>query len=196
MRSDIKRQVPVWLALGAMGVFVAACGVTSATDANIGKAPGGAPVASETTQTITRLTPSPSPSAGGAAPAAQAPAGPVTLSLDKTHYSPGDTAVVTISNGLDATISSTDHKTSCSLVTLEQLVGGAWQAVEPCRSMIATRVVDLAPRGVTPQRIGIPPNQPGTYRVAFMYAISAGAGDVSAASAQSGPIYSPTFTVG
>lgn len=193
MRSGIRRQLPAWLALGALGVCVAACGVTTATGASNGEAQGGAPVASATTQTITRMTPSPSPSAGAAAPAGQAPAGPVTLSLDKTHYSPGDTAVATISNGLDATISSTDHKTGCSLVTLEQLVGGAWQAVEPCRSMIATRMVDLAPRSVTPQRIGIPPNQPGTYRVAFMYGGSDGAG---AATAQSGPIYSPTFTVG
>lgn len=189
MDSDSKRKFPLWIVLGVLGMLVTACGVTPGrTVSNGGASEAGH--ASATTSAATSAAQWASSTASSGSSSGGAPTNGVRVTLDKAGYSAGGTAVVTIANGLTATISTTDHKTNCSIVQLEQLVGGAWQAVAPCRSMMATRIVDLASGSTTTQQIGIPQGQPGTYRVSFVYSI--GGGD---AAGQSTTIYSSTFTV-
>ena len=142
--------VGLCLAIGACGVSTSAQPGTKAASTR-----------------ISSLTPFPSASAGVALTVTPVH-GVVTVSLDKAHYHSGDLAIVTVTNGLAQSISTTDHKSSCSIVQLEQQVNGSWQAVEPCRLQTPTLVVDLAKGSVTEQKIGIP-STPATYRVTLSY---------------------------
>jgi hypothetical protein len=109
--------------------------------------------------------------------------GVVRLVPDKTSYTAGSSAIVTIENGLGVKIAVTDHHTNCTYVQLEQLSADTWKPVELCKLLTPTRQVDLAPGSVTPQKISIPTGSvaAGTYRVALTYNGSAA--------------YSATFTV-
>src|SRR5260370_30216473 len=86
---------------------------------------------------------SPTPGADGTSKS-QATSGKVTLTLDKQHYTASDAIIVTIANGLATGIWVTDHQTNCTVVTVERQQDGQWQAVAPCRLMIATRMISLA----------------------------------------------------
>ncbi len=140
--------------------------------------------------------------ASGATPRPSATAQPtsrpgqVTVAVDKTHYAPTDTITVTILNGLATTISTTDHQTNCTVVTLERLVNGAWQPVGACRLMTPTRVVPISP-GTTVQQLGSTAWPAGTYRVAFRYFTEPdGEPGQGASPGQGGVVYSATFTIG
>lgn len=177
MRKTTTKRHLVWLAILAPALALAACGVSSTTGTG-GASGAETPVASETTQTISDT---PTPGATTTAPpAVTAVPGAVTISLDKPQYHAGDLALVMIANGLAQTISATDHHTSCSLVTLEQQVNGAWQPIGLCHLLTPTRLVEIVPGSVTAQKIGIS-GTAGTYRVAFGYG--------------SQTVYSQTFTV-
>jgi hypothetical protein len=97
--------------------------------------------------------------------------GAVRLALDKTSYTAGSSAMVTIENGLSKKIEVTDHHTNCTYVQLEHLSAGTWKPVALCKLLTPVRLVDLASGSVTPQRIGIPTGSgaAGTYRVALTY---------------------------
>jgi hypothetical protein len=118
----------------------------------------------------------------------------VTVTVDKTHYAPQDTITVTISNGLATTISTTDHQTNCTIVTLERLANGAWQAEGVCRLKTPTRIVPISP-GMTVQQLSSSPWPTGTYRVAFRYFTEPDAVQ-GASPGQGGLVYSTTFTIG
>jgi hypothetical protein len=115
----------------------------------------------------------------------------VRLTLDKSAYAPGDAVMVTIENGLSVQIEVTDHQSYCTYVVLEQQQAGSWQPIGACRLMTATRLVELDPGSVTPQKLTIPTgsNAAGTYRVLLRFGATGG-------NAQGGVAYSPTFTVG
>lgn len=129
--------------------------------------------------------------------------GQVTVSLvgaaqGAQSVATSENITVEIANGLASTISTTDHHTDCTMVTLEQQVGGAWQPVGRCLIMAATRVIPIA-GGQTVKQVLSPQNgltshawPAGTYRVAFGYSLESeattpGAGKTS---------YSATFTIG
>lgn len=165
--------------LVALGLALSACGVSATT------AQPGTTAAS--TQSIS-LTPIPSATAGVALTVAPI-RGAVTISLDKTHYRAGELALVTVTNGLAQNISTTDHKSGCSIVALEQQVNGSWQTVEPCRLQTPTLMVELAKASVTEVKIGIP-NTPATYRVTLSY--TGGNGETGG---PSGIVHSAEFTM-
>jgi hypothetical protein len=122
--------------------------------------------------------------------------GQVTVAVDKTHYAPTDTIMVMIFNGLAASVSTTDHQTNCTVVTLERVVNGAWQAEGACRLLTPTRVVQILP-GTTTQQLGSTRWPTGTYRVAFRYFMEPdeepGQGAIPG---QGGVVYSASFTLG
>jgi hypothetical protein len=122
-------------------------------------------------------------------------AGQVTLAVNKPRYATTDPIIMTITNGLATPISTADHHTECTLVTLEHLVDGAWQPVGLCRLMTPTAVVPLDP-GLTTEVLGAsPPWTAGTYRVVLSYFTepeqARGSGE-----AAYGVVYSADFIVG
>jgi hypothetical protein len=110
--------------------------------------------------------------------------GTVTLVLSKASYASGDTIEVTIHNGPKTGIVAYDHQSDCTLVQLERLNSGTWQAERLCRFLTPTRIVPLAPGSDTLQVLapdmswgdvcsgGICLTSPwpaGIYRIAFGY---------------------------
>jgi hypothetical protein len=177
-RGDTSVLAPLVLVVG-LCLALGACGVSTS-------AQPGAEAAS--TRTIS-LTPFPSATAG-AAPKVTPVTSLVTISLDKAQYHSGDLAIVVVTNGLAHSISTTDHKSSCSIVELEQQVNSSWQAVEPCRLQTPTLVVELAQGSVTEQKIAIP-STPATYRVTLSYT-----GGDEGTGGPGGIAHSAEFTIG
>jgi len=177
-RHDTSILVSLALVVG-LCLTLGACGVSMTT------AQPGATVAS--TRSIT-LTPIPSATADAALTATPV-RGVVTISLDKSRYHAGELALVTVTNGLAQSISTTDHKSSCSIVQLEQKVNGSWQAVDPCHLQTPTLVVEIAKGSVTEVKIGIP-NTPANYRVTLSYM-----GGDEGIGGPGGIVYSAEFTI-
>lgn len=176
-RSDTSVLVSLALVVG-LCLAIGACGVSTSTQLGTKAAP---------TQTI-NLTPFPSATAVAALTVTPVH-GVVTISLDKAQYHSGDLAIVTVANGLAQSISTTDHKSSCSIVQLEEQVNGSWQAVEPCRLQTPTLVVEIAKGSVTEQKISIP-STPATYRVTLSYS-----GGGEGAGGPGGVVHSAEFTI-
>lgn len=142
------------------------------------------------------------PTPGGPATATPIPPGgtmtpgAVTLALSATSYTAGQPIVVTIHNGLNTTIMTADHKTNCSMVTLQMQTANGWVDLAPCKLMIATRLVELAAQSATPIALGSGTQAAtanwgaGTYRVMFTYGTTPQNAPVGA-----GIIYSATFTI-
>jgi hypothetical protein len=120
----------------------------------------------------------------------------VTLTTDKQRYNAGDAITATIANGLATSIWTADHQTNCTIVTAERQQDGQWQAMAPCRLMIATRMVAIAAGSQTSVKVlsgsaDLHNAWPvGTYRVKFAY--RAGADNASGTEAI---IYSAEFTI-
>lgn len=53
--------------------------------------------------------------------------GPVAISTDHTTYTPNDTIAVTVQNTLSTPIYAMDTQSSCSILSLQYQVSGAWQ---------------------------------------------------------------------
>jgi hypothetical protein len=136
----------------------------------------------------------------------QITSGQVTLTLDKRQYTPSDTIVVTIHNGLPQAIWAADHQTNCTLVTAERLQDGQWAAMGKCPLMTPTRMVILPAGSSTPQQLSgaqgaVPPESqapapteswtPGAYRVTLTYA-----GSADGTGGPGGVAHSVGFTIG
>jgi hypothetical protein len=187
MRHTIRMSILGPAAIAAMATVAVGLAACAATSEPIG---GHAASATESAQSAT-ATPT-------ATAVRQTPANPgrVTVTVDKTHYAPTDTITVTIFNGLAASVSTTDHQTNCTMVTLERSVNGAWQTIAPCRLMTPTRVVPIPP-GATTQRLGSTAWPVGTYRVVFHYSTEPDAAPTQGATpGQGGVVYSANFTIG
>jgi hypothetical protein len=122
---------------------------------------------------------------------------PITVNPDKQRYARSDSIVVTIVNGSSTAIVAPDHQSNCTVVTLEGRTGQSWQPENPCKLMIATRLIPIVPGATLVQQLhpqgGSPPGwATGTYRVAFTYYV----GTPENFSGSTTTIYSATFTVG
>lgn len=106
--------------------------------------------------------------------------GPVTIATDHAAYPRDGLLNVTVTNGGQAPIYAWDHNASCSILTLQMEVSGAWQAprtpVAGCALGRPTVAVQIAP-GTSYQAI-IGPGyldvrqgtfDAGTYRLALTY---------------------------
>lgn len=140
-----RRHALAWIALCLVSLAVAACGATA------GGSTGGTPVSTT--------------------PPTQA----VSLATDHASYSPTTSIVVTITNRRQASVYSMDHQSLCAIVTLELQINGAWVTQRPCKLMIATRIVEVAP-GTTQITLapGDTPWPVGAYRLVFHYGVSKG----------------------
>lgn len=112
---------------------------------------------------------------------------------DKQQYRSSETVVATITNGLSASITTQDHQSDCTVVTVERLAGQMWQPQNMCQLKSPTRLVPLAAGATIAQQVRPPTSlassgwSAGTYRIVFAY--RQGATD------QDTTIYSATFTV-
>jgi hypothetical protein len=102
----------------------------------------------------------------------------VIVTTDRAVYTPSETVVVTIANHLTTTVLAADHQTSCSIVSLELLLGQTWQRQNPCLLMSPTRLIEIHPgdasvlRMPPPMQAGSAAWPSGTYRVVFAYQMS------------------------
>jgi hypothetical protein len=134
---------------------------------------------------------------GTPSPNGTATPGPITVTPDKQQYSQSDTIAVTIVNGTSTGIVAADHQSNCTTVSLQWWTSQSWQPQNPCRLMIATRLIPILPGATLAQQLhpqgGTPPGwATGTYRVAFTYYVGT-PGNISGSTTT---IYSATFTVG
>jgi hypothetical protein len=80
--------------------------------------------------------------------------GQVTLLLGKQRYGIQEPLLVTIRNGLQTDITLRDDGAGCTLLHVERLVQGTWQAVSQCAPLPAGRhAVVIRPGGALLQRI-------------------------------------------
>lgn len=182
--------------LGLAAIGLVACGQTTSGG------PGGESQGShETTGAASNATPTGTAQTSSNTGGAPTP-GQVTVTLVGTTSAAqtvGASLAITveIANGLSSTIVATDHQTDCTMVTLEQQMGGAWQPVGRCMIMTATRMIPIA-GGQIVKQVLTPQNgktartwAAGTYRVAFGYSL-----DSATETPGSGVIaYSQTFTI-
>jgi hypothetical protein len=106
--------------------------------------------------------------------------GQVSVLMAPSAYAEGNVIQVTVTNGLGSTIYANDEKTDCSIVTLEQWTGDAWEPIMGCglRRSPATipigsgrgRDIQIDPAssnfGRAPGELGF---GAGTYRITFTY---------------------------
>lgn len=187
--------------LGLLAVGLAACGQT--TTGGLGGESKGPQVSTGTVSagTSSGATPSGTPqsSGGNVAPTP----GQVTVSVlapasGSQQHATSESINVVIANGLSSTITTTDHHTDCTMVTLEQQINGAWQPVGRCLIMTATRLIPIA-GGQTVEQVLTPQNgmtartwPAGTYRIAFAYS----SGSETTTPGAGATVYSATFTIG
>jgi hypothetical protein len=134
---------------------------------------------------------------GTPSPRETATPGPITVTPDKQRYGQSDTIAVTIMNGTSTGIAAPDHQSNCTTVTLDWWSGQSWQPQNPCKLMIATRLIPIMPGATLVQQLhpqgGTSPGWAiGTYRVAFTYYV----GTAANFSGSTTTVYSATFTVG
>jgi hypothetical protein len=193
------------LALSALllltAVGLVACGQT--TTGGLGDQSQGSQQSTVSTGVAKEGTPvttsgTPTPGAQGATTPGQVTVSLVGPAQGAQSVATSENITVEIANGLTSTISTTDHHTDCTMVTLEQQVGGAWQPVGRCLIMAATRVIPIA-GGQTVKQVLSPQNgltskawPAGTYRVAFGYSLESEATTPGAGKTA----YSATFTIG
>ena len=93
--------------------------------------------------------------------------GPVVVSTDHTTYTPNDTIVVTVQNSLSTPIYAIDTQSSCSILSLQYQVSGAWQPsqVAQCPIKRAARPVKID-AGAT-YKANITAGYPGLRQSAF-----------------------------
>lgn len=110
--------------------------------------------------------------------------GAVTISTDRTTYTPGDTMSVTVHNTLATPIYALDTLASCSILSLDYQVNGAWQTSQVAQCPLKRRAqlvkIDAGATYTAHITAGYPGwNQltfpKGSYRLALLYTTTASA---------------------
>jgi hypothetical protein len=188
-----------WLFMGLLACMLALSGCSAtvssgssiATTGNtVTAAPGIRPTTTPTVTPGATATPTGSPGGGTVTP------GTVSIELAAATLMPGESLSLTIHNGLSSAIMTSDHHTNCTVVTLQQNLNGIWTNIAPCREETVTRMIELAANSSTSVQLGVGAQAsssfwpPGTYRVAFSYALASASGGGSSTT-----IYSATIVV-
>lgn len=121
--------------------------------------------------------------------------GKVTLQIDTMPQQASDAIMVSLHNQTNQVIVFADHLTECTVLLLQvqpqsPTNSGTWQAVAPCRLMIATRLHALEPGQTLTIKL-IPPGGQwvsGLYRAVLSYI-------PSGADHRAQTIFSPSFQV-
>ena len=184
MRQNLLPQLLIILALA---IGIAACGGTSQPP--VGNPNPKTPAATSTPQasaTIINVPITP---------------GQVRLVLSKSHYTPHEAIIITITNGLSTSIYASANFTNCTLVLLEWKTPTGWVPRGRCPAAQFVGTVELKPGSATPQQLTpvagvVKPSsnttwQAGTYRAIFAYSLKPDEG-----STQGTIVQSENFTVG
>ncbi len=159
---------------------------------------------SDATPASTSLsTPSPDGVSGqtpsGQTPSGQLTAGPVTVTLAQSHFDPQEPLLATIHNGLNTSIWAQDHQSGCTLLAMEYLTGGIWDAVAQCTQPRPPKAIEIPAGSTSVQYISYPQEMDmaagwaaGTYRMTLIYALSRTGVGSSAATT----VHSAHFTIG
>jgi hypothetical protein len=127
--------------------------------------------------------------------------GPVSIATDHTTYTPGQGIQVTVKNQLGKAIYALDTRASCSILSLQQQVNGAWQGANVARCPLGRIARQVMIGNGQTYTATIQPGEPGvknaafpggTYRLVLAYATSAGE---PASLSLLTTIYSATLTV-
>jgi hypothetical protein len=188
MFSRLAQNSLIFLLAGVLAAL-AGCGTTiaSSTPGSASPEPGATPSAAAAT-----------PTAGPGTPSSQA----ITIATDRSTYAGTDVIKVTVTNHTAATIYAAPGHASCTILTLEMLVNGQWQASDaaPCPTQPALALVQLRPNApyqgaIRGLRLPYHPSPfpAGTYRLVIAYWKAITGAIPSPNDANS--IISPTFTV-
>jgi hypothetical protein len=127
--------------------------------------------------------------------------GPVSIATDHTTYTPTQGIHVTIKNQSGKAIYALDTRASCTILSLQQQVKGAWQGANVARCPLGRIARQVMIGNGQTYTATIQAGEPavknaafpgGTYRLVLAYATSAGE---SASPALLTTIYSATLTV-
>lgn len=94
-----------------------------------------------------------------------------TVTTDRTSYQPGDAITVAFANRSAGALVVQDHESGCTFARLERQTATDWQAQQPCRLLIATRLLPVA-AGATATATVHPPATGwprGMYRAAVRF---------------------------
>ena len=118
----------------------------------------------------------------------------IQVTTDQTHYAPGATLRVVISNTGPEAVRVADHQSDCTVVRIEVWDGQTWALRHPCRLMRPTRLLAIAPGTTLAQEVR-PPTEggasgwpPGTYRATCVY--------LTGPDGAEGAAHSVPFTIG
>lgn len=178
---------------------VGGCGV-SGGGAVISGSSGATPTQRGTTADATAVvTPAPTPTIPGSVPGTT---GSVTLAVNQTHFAPGGSIVVHIDNGAPTTIYAANHRTACTIVTLERNIGGSWQPFARCAEGVMTIMVPIRAGHQLDVTLASSGSQfasnlwpAGTYRAALFYSLAPVASGGTTNPSAPNVSYSNTFTV-
>ncbi|MEP7338273.1 MAG: hypothetical protein ABI977_11115 [Acidobacteriota bacterium] len=128
--------------------------------------------------------------------ASQPPSNNVIVKAERDVYPERETVVVKITNDSDQSIVTLDHKSYCSILTVQKQQVSDWITVAPCLLATPTRLVKIGaredvllklPADNTASRI-----EPGTYRLELVYFAMDANGQPTG---NPSTVYSRTFTV-
>jgi hypothetical protein len=120
----------------------------------------------------------------------------VSVTTDRSSYDVSEPVVAMITNGNDQSIVTWDHKTNCTIVTVQKQESNGWVNIAPCLLLTPTRLVSIGPRMELSMKL--PPEnssaryEPGNYRLEFAWFFIDGNGLPAGNPALS---YSPQFTI-
>ena len=118
----------------------------------------------------------------------------IQVTTDQTHYAPGATLRVTITNAGAEAVRVADHQSDCTVVRIEAWDGPAWVLRHPCRLMRPTRLLAIAAATTLAQEVRPPVDggasgwPPGTYRATCAYLTGPDGTEAAA--------HSASFTIG
>ncbi|HEU5228450.1 MAG TPA: hypothetical protein VFU49_11620 [Ktedonobacteraceae bacterium] len=124
-------------------VLLAGCGHNDGSASGSGAGASPAPTGSGN-----GVTPTPTGAGSNVTPAptqppVQSPTENVILQVGAASYQAGSTVHIIIKNQSKQTINFADHKTNCTVLTVQRAVGDSWLPMAPCRLMIVTRLHSL-----------------------------------------------------
>lgn len=127
------------------------------------------------------------------APPGRMVAGKVTLGVSRAQLVPGQTAQVTIYNGLTTPIFVSNLHSNCTPLTLERAErDGSWRRMAGCWHDPIGTMMQIAPGTATVQRLTLGADWPdGTYRVTLAYGV-----EITGDDSESVVVHTAEFRVG
>lgn len=124
------------------------------------------------------------------------PTNTVSLKTSQSSYLDAESIIARLNNDTDQAITTTDHKSFCSILNLQKQESGGWVNVAPCLLLTPTRMFRVNAREELtlklPSEDASPKLTQGTYRLEFSYLMM---GDNGQPASNEVKIYSASFTI-